>query len=152
MTTPAFNPRRLQSVRRTFYNMSRRYGQGAYIYRTTEAEVDRDTGERTVETERQFIRFCVQINDTQMRAVLYTPAMMQAIRNTAWQGAGVDTSSVVFLIYGPDTRNWGDITTTDYVWYDEDAYQVSEALKLNGGWILQAKLAEGSGPEEIGDF
>ena len=131
--------------------MTRRYGAEAHLYRITSSGVNRDTGVKTVETERVYLRNVIRSNDQLSRSVIYTAAMMQAIRSTAWQGGGQDVATATFMIYGPDMGNWGQIEPDQWIRYDDTSYQIVEAHETDGGWIISAKLAEGSGPTENND-
>lgn len=140
-----------RSLKRTFYNMTKRYGAEGYLYRILSSGVDHDTGLKTVETERKYIRNMLRADETVARSVVYTASQMQAIRSTAWQGGGQEVASTNFMIYANEMEDWGSIEPDQWIRYNDKSYQVVEALETAGGWIIAAKLAEGSGPAENND-
>lgn len=148
MREPTTNPRQATTLRRVFYNFTRRYGSEAKLYKHESASVDRDTGEKTVTTDRIIIRNVVKTPGRISREVLYTPAMMQAIRSSAWQGSGSDRLEIGFLIYFADIRSWGEIGPDQWIVHNGRSYQVVEAWEVEGGWIVNGTLTEGSGPDE----
>jgi len=145
---PTSNPRLRATFERLFYNMTRRYGTEGYLYKQEEASVDRDTGVKSEYTERVYIRNIVKAPFKVSREVIYTPSMMQSIRSSAWQGGGDDAVVTSFLLYRHDVRNWGTIETDQWILFGGKSYQVVEAHEVEGGWIVQTKRAEGSGPTE----
>lgn len=79
------------------------------------------------------------------RELSYTPAMMQAMRNFAWQGgAGQDSESAVFLILLQDLQGWGEITPTQWLRYEQETFQVVDILRSEGGWILSGRRIPGT--------
>ena len=145
------NANLLRSLTKTFYSMTRRYGSEGYLYRITDAYVNRDTGEKVVETERRRVRNLVHVPVSLARSVIYTPAMMQSIRSTAWQGGGTDDRVSTFVILRKDCRLWGEIEPDQWIRYNDKSYQISAAQEMAGGWLIEAKLSEGSGPAENND-
>ena len=145
------NPNLRRTLSRAFYSLSRRYGTQAYIYRSEDASVNMSTGVKTVDTERVFIRQCVVIPGELTRDVTFTPAMMQSIRPAAWQGVGSDEEVITLLLYKPDLKNWGNIEPDQWARVDKKSYQISRATETDGGWVLTATVAKGSGPDENDD-
>ena len=134
-----------RSLKRTYYRLSQRYGVQGNISRRTSADTDFVTGEtkQTVETRsiRKLVRVAVAGDS---REVIYTAAMMQSLRPFAWQGGqGQDTKNAIFLVFDNELRGW-EVTPEQWLRYDRENYQVVSALKNDGGWIIEAKLAVGS--------
>jgi hypothetical protein len=131
--------------------MTRRLGAEAYLYRILSSGVDHDTGMKTVETERMHIRNALRADETVARSVIYTASQMQAIRSSAWQGSGQEVAKTTFMIYIADMKDWGAIEPDQWIRYNDVNYQIVDALETAGGWILQCKVALGSGPAENND-
>ena len=145
MPEPTRNPRVERAQKRTFYNMTRRYGEQITLQKVDENEVDYTSGSRTRSYTEQIIRNAVYVPPSSQRKVLYTPAMMQAIRQFAWQGgAGQDVESTMFLIYQNDIKSWGEFDTSQRVLHRNKVYEVEGHQQFDGGIILNATLAKGS--------
>lgn len=134
-----------RSLKRTFYRLSQRYGQPGTITKRTSAETDFVTGKTAVSVENRSIRRVVRVAIAgDGREVIYTASMMQSLRPFAWQGGqGFNTKTAVFLIYVNELRDW-EITPEQWVRYESQNWQIVSALKNEGGWIIEAKKAQGS--------
>ena len=149
---PLTNPNVTRSQRQTFYNLTRRYGRGLYLYRVTESTTDYTTGTPTRTYDRVYIRNAVFVPSQTTRSVLYTPAMMQAVRQFAWQGgAGQDLESHTFLIAKRDAPTWCGVEPTQFIRCSGETYQVKSVDNLDGGYIIHCVAADGSGPGIIED-
>lgn len=145
------NPNVSRSLKKTFYHMTRRYGEPGYIYKVETGETNYDTGEVTRDVERTFIRKMVRVPSSMMRQVVYTPAMMQSLRQFAWQGGGTDVEQTVFMVFINDLKDWCEIEPSQWINYDNTSYQIDNVGKFDGGWLLGCKQAEGSGPNHWQD-
>lgn len=133
-----------RSLKRMFYRMSQRYGRLGTISRRTSAELDVVSGKTTSTIENRTIRKLVRIAVSgDGREVTYTAAMMQTLRPFAWQGFGQNTKTSVFLIYFAELRDF-EVTPECWVRYGSENYEVVSALKNEGGWIIEGKLAVGN--------
>ena len=133
-----------RSLKRTYYRLSQRYGTVGAISKRTSAETDFVTGKTKTTVENRTVRKMVRVATTgDGREVTYTAAMMQTLRPFAWQGFGQETKTSVFLIYKDELRDF-DITPECWIRYENESYEVVEALKNEGGWIIMGKLAVGS--------
>jgi hypothetical protein len=124
-----------------FYNFTRRYGERIIIRRVIENDIDYATGllERTYREET--IRNAVYIPPITERNVTYTPAMMQAIRQYAWQGSGQDMKESGFLFADRDLRNWDGFDPTQRIRWRDQTHEVVRIQKFDGGTIIWTKLA-----------
>lgn len=149
---PTTNPNVVRTQSRVFYNMTRRYGVGLYLYRVTESSTDYTTGTPTRTYERAYIRNAVYVPPRTTRSVEYTPAMMQAIRQYAWQGgAGQDMDATVFLVAKRDVPTWCGVEPTQFIRWRGETHQVADVQEFDGGYVIQCKAADGSGPGIIED-
>lgn len=145
MPEPTRNPNVTRSQRRTFYNMSRRYGEQIVIKKVDTSSTDYSTGDRTRTYTEQTIRNAVYIPPLTERNVTFTPAMMQAIREYAWQGgAGQDIEETGFLICYRDLRGWGEFDPTQRVDWRSKTYEVVRSQEFDGGVIVWTKVARQS--------
>ena len=150
---PDRNPNVSRSQRQVFYNVSRRYGAGLYLYKVATSGTDYSTGAVTRTYDRTYIRNAVHVPNSTTRNVTYTPAMMQAVRQYAWQGgAGQDLDSTTFLISDRDLRGWCLIDPTQFISWRGGWYQVTSVQDFDGGVIVQCKQAKGSGPASWEDI
>lgn len=146
---PTRNARTVRGLRRTFYALSRRHGEALYLYKVQEGSgtTDYSTGIVTRDYDRVFVRNAVPLPTTSKRNVTYTPAMMQSVRNFAWQGgAGTEQVDASFLIANRDLRDWCPIDSTQFVGWRGEFFQVETANHFDGGVIIGCKQAKGSGP------
>lgn len=142
---PTTNPRVQRTLRRTFYSLSRRYGVQIVLKKVLASDMDYTTGAPTRTYTTQTIRNAVVLPSAQQRDVTYTPAMMQSVRNFAWQGgAGTDKHDVTFLVANRDIRAWGDLDSTQYVEWDGQGYEVASATQFDGGVVIGCTAAKGS--------
>lgn len=125
--------------------MSRRYGSKATLYKLSSTDTDYETGQVTKTVEAKSLRRVVQIPVTGSREVTYTAAMMQSLRQFAWQGApGQNVRETMFLIPFDDLRGWDSIGAEQWIKYGDARYEVVEAQQTPGGWIVQAKQVKGT--------
>lgn len=144
---PTTNPRVQRTLRRTFYSLSRRYGVQIVLKKVATSDMDYTTGAPTRTYDSKTIRNAVVLPSAQQRDVTFTPAMMQSIRNFAWQGgAGTDKTATTFLIAGRDIRNWGDVDSTQYVEWNSQSIEVEKVTHFDGGVVVTCKSAKGSRP------
>lgn len=144
---PTTNPNVTRTQKQVFYNVTRRYGEGLYLYRVTESTTDYTTGTPTRTYDRVYIRNAVHVPETTTRNVTYTPAMMQAVRQFAWQGgAGQDIETTTFMVAKRDAPTWCGVESTQFIRWRGETYQVTDVQTLAGGYIIQCKVAKGSGP------
>lgn len=142
---PRTNPRVTKSLRRTFYNFSRRYGEQIKINKVDESSTDYETGGRTRTYESVTIRRAVPVPASLTREVSFTPSMMQAIREYAWQGgAGQDIETFSFLVADRDLRTWGEVDSTQFVEWRDNSYEVIRSWSYDGGFVIECKAARGS--------
>jgi len=142
---PTRNPRVGRSLRRVFYNFSRRYGEQIVLKKVATNGTDYQTGTRTRTYTSTTIRNAVHVPSITARNVTFTPAMMQAVRQYAWQGgAGTDTETLSFLIADQDIRGWGEIDPTQQVTWRGETYEVAGANHFDGGVIVNCVVAKGS--------
>lgn len=133
-----------RSLKRTFYRLSQKYGVTGIISKRTSSETDFITGKTADVVESRFIRKLVRVATAgDMREVIYTASMMQSLRPFAWQGFGQDTLNAVFMIYTNELRDW-EVTPEQWIRYSGQNYNVVSALKNDGGWIIEGRLAKGS--------
>jgi len=133
-----------RSLKRTFYRLSQRYGQRGLISKRTSTDLDLITGKTASTVENRNIRKLVRVAVSgDSREVTYTAAMMQTLRPFAWQGFGQNMKTSVFLIYANELRDF-DVTPECWIRYASENYEVVQALKNEGGWIIEGKLAVGS--------
>ncbi|MCP4896246.1 MAG: hypothetical protein GY906_04655 [bacterium] len=136
-----------RSLNRTFYSISRRYGEPIDIYKVLDRSVDYTTGNKTEQYETANIRNAVPVPTQIGRDVTYTPAMMQSVRKFAWQGgAGLEKEATTFLIAERDIPTWLRIEPTQFVIWRETTYQVVSIIDFDGGYIVNCEVAKGSGP------
>jgi hypothetical protein len=146
---PTRNARVVRSQRRVFYNFTRRYGEQATVNKVDTSATDYDTGNRTRTYTTVTIRNVVYVPSVTARNVTFTPAMMQAVRQYAWQGgAGTDIETVSFLIADQDLRKstWGEIEATQFIGWRGDNYEVVSSNQFDGGVVVNCKTAKGSRP------
>lgn len=141
MTEPAGNPNLLRSQRQTLYNLTRRWGVRIKLYRPLENEVDYATGSLDRTYRETVIRNAAYIPPITERQVIYTPAMMQAIREYAWQGSGQDVEETGFLIMKRDLEANTPVCLCSRVRYNGKTYEISKFQELEAGWIVWAKTA-----------
>lgn len=142
---PAPNSNLQRSIKRTFYSLTRRYGEPGTIYKRTSTDTDYDTGDVTNEFDSVHIRRIVQVPVEMQRQVMYTASMMQSLRPFAWQGGqGQNTAETMFMILQTDIPRWGDIGPEQWINRGGVNYQVSESVKTPGGWILTVKQVKGA--------
>lgn len=145
MSEPTTNPRVTRSQRRMFYNFTRRYGEAITLNKVDTNSMDYETGDRTRTYTTLNIRNAVYVPETQTRSVVYTPSMMQAVRQYAWQGgAGQDMEETMFLIYERDMRSWGEVDQTQFVVHRSVSYEVTGSQRFDGGVVINCKAARGS--------
>jgi hypothetical protein len=138
---PNSNPNVSRTLRQVFYNMTRRYGEQIEIRRVIENDIDYSTGNLSRTYRRETIRNAVYIPPITERNVNYTPAMMQAIRQFAWQGSGQDVQESGFLILARDLRSWGEVDPTQRIRWREHTHEVVRAQQFDGGMIIWTKVA-----------
>jgi len=144
---PTRNPRVTRTQRRVFYNFTQRYGELATINKVNTSDTDYTTGNRTRTYTTMSVRNAVYVPSITQRNVTFTPAMMQAVRQYAWQGgAGQDIETVSFLMADRELRGWGEIEPTQFVMWRGDSYEVVSSNKFDGGVVLNCKTAKGSRP------
>lgn len=142
---PTTNPNVTRSQRQTFYNFTRRYGEQIVLSKVTASEVDYTSGDLTRTTESLTVRNAVYVPPTRQSRVLYTPSMMQAIRQYAWQGgAGQNIEETMFLIYQKDMRNWGEVEHTQTVTHRSKIYDVKSSQSFDGGVIISCVETKGT--------
>jgi len=142
---PTRNARVANSQKRTFYNFTRRYGEQIVLSKVLESDVDYATGDPTRTYTSVTIRNAVYVPPTVARNVTYTPSMMQAVRQYAWQGgAGQDIETVSFLVCERDIRGWGDLDSTQFIQWRSSSYEVSDVQHFDGGVVVHCKIAKGS--------
>lgn len=149
---PSSNPNVSRSQRQVFYNFTRRYGEQIQLSKLNSTSVDYTTGELSRDYETKTIRNAVYVPPTAQNKVLYTPAMMQAMRQFAWQGgAGQNVEETMFLIFINDIRGWGKIDSTQRVSWRSQTYEVVSSQEFDGGIIISAKVARvGPQPQSFG--
>ena len=139
---PTRNANVTRSSRRFFYNMTRRYGEQATLRKVDTNGTDYTTGDRTRTYTDQTVRNAVYIPPLSQRNVTFTPSMMQAIRQYAWQGgAGQDIEETGFLIADREMRDWGPIDPTQRVLWRNKTYEVVRDQQFEGGVIIWTKVA-----------
>jgi hypothetical protein len=144
---PTTNPRVQRTLRRTFYSLTRRYGEAIYLMKVQTGSTNYSSGDVTRTFERVFIRKAVHVPQNSSRNVTFTPAMMQSIRNFAWQGGAGTTEEVeTFMIAARDLRGWCTIDPTQMISWHGSTYQITATQTFDGGVIIQCKQAKGSGP------
>jgi len=142
---PTSNPNVTRSQRQVFYNFTRRYGEQVTLSKVSSSSVDYTTGDLSRSLETKTIRNVVYVPPTRQSRVLYTPSMMQAIRQYAWQGgAGQSIEETMFLIYENDIRNWGEFENTQTVTHRSKVYDVKSVQSFDGGVILSAVETKGT--------
>ena len=147
---PDRNPNVSRTQKQVFYNFTRRYGESLELRRVIESEMDYATGARTRNYVARTIRNAVYIPSTTERSVQYTPAMMQAIRQYAWQGgAGQDIEESGFLIASRDLRNWDEFDPTDRLLWRNRTYELTRVQAFDGGVIIWAKAARSNETDEV---
>ena len=148
MPEPTTNARVTRSLRRVFYNFTRRYGVQIVLSKVNTAltnETNYTTGVRTRNYTDITIRRAVLVPSTTARDVTFTPAMMQAVRQYAWQGgAGTDKEMTSFLVADQDMRGWGEVDSTQFLTYNGKGYEVAGANHFDGGVIINCSIAKGS--------
>jgi len=142
---PTRNPRIDRAQKRVFYNLTRRYGVQIVLNKVLLSDVDYTTGDPTRTYTTLTIRNAVYVPPQVGRSVTYSPAMMQAIRQFAWQGgAGQDIETTAFLICERDMRAWGALDSTQFVTWREESYEVVDSHNFDGGVVVSCKVAKGS--------
>lgn len=142
---PTTNPNVTRSQSQVFYSFTRRYGEQIQLSKVTSSDVDYTTGDLTRSLETLSIRNAVWVPPQRQSQVLYTPAMMQAIRQYAWQGgAGQNIEETMFLVYYKDMRNWGEIENTQTVTHRGKIYDVVKGHTFDGGVIISCKETKGT--------
>lgn len=145
MPEPTANPNVTRTQRRTFYNFTRRYGEQIQLSKVSSSSVDYTTGDLTRSLETTTIRNAVYVPPTRQNKVIYTPSMMQAIRQYAWQGgAGQNIEETMFLISQRDIRNWGEIEATQTVVHRSKTYDVKSVQTFDGGVIISGTETKGT--------
>jgi hypothetical protein len=142
---PTNNPNVTRTQRRTFYNFTRRYGEQIQLSKVSSSSVDYTTGDLSRSLETTTIRNAVYVPPTRQNRVIYTPSMMQAIRQYAWQGgAGQNIEETMFLISQRDIRNWGEIEATQTVIHRGKTYDVKSVQTFDGGVIISGVETKGT--------
>lgn len=142
---PTTNPNVTRTQLRTFYNFTRRYGEQITLSKVTSSAVDYTTGDLTRSLETLSVRNAVYVPPTRQSRVLYTPSMMQAIRQYAWQGgAGQNIEETMFLVYYKDMRNWGEVENTQTVTHRGKTYDVVSANTFDGGVVISCTETKGT--------
>lgn len=142
---PNTNPNVTRAQKQTFYNITRRYGEQIQLSKVTSSEVDYTTGDLTRSLESTTVRNAVYVPPTAQHNVLYTPSMMQAIRQYAWQGgAGQNLEETMFLISERDIRDWGVIESTQTVLHRSKVYDVVSVQTFDGGVVINCKQTKGT--------
>ena len=132
-----------RSLKQTFYRLTQRYGVTGAIFQRTTGEPDFVTGKTTQTIESRSLRKLVRVAVAgDSREVTYTASMMRALRPFAWQGSGQDIRNGVFLIFANELRGW-EVTPDQWLRYDNRNWHIMSVLKNQGGWIIEAKMAEG---------
>ncbi len=145
MAEPTVNARVSRSSRRVFYNMTRRYGEQIVINKVDTNSIDYTTGSRTRTYTSTTVRNAVHVPTLTARDVTFTPAMMQAIRQYAWQGgAGTDKETTSFMVFDHDIREWGEVDPSQQVEWRGETYEVAGANHFDGGVIINCTIAKGS--------
>jgi len=135
-----------RTLRRTFYSLTRRYGQPGTLVKRAGTDVDFSTGNFTQTTVIHQIRNLVKLPSSTARQIIYTPSMMRSMRQFAWQGGqGTDTEETIFMIQIEDVRGWGKIESSQWIHCQQKNYEVVGADEYPGGWIIAAKRVEGPG-------
>jgi len=145
---PTRNPNVSRSQKQVFYRMTRRYGEQIRIRQVIENDLDYATGTLVRSYREETVRNAVYIPPTNQRNVTYTPAMMQAIRQYAWQGSGQDIDETGFLIAERDIRNWGPFDPTQRVRWRDNTYEVVRDQTFDGGVIVWCKVAVNTHTED----
>lgn len=143
MAEPNVNLRRQAASRRTFYSLSRRYGEQLTLRKLDTDTLDLTTGDTARTYTEAVIRNAVPMPAIEQRSVIYTPSMMQAIRQFAWQGGGQDLEESGFLIYGPDIPStWGEIDTSQNIVWRDRTHEIVKVQEFDGGvlvWTTEVK-------------
>lgn len=125
--------------------MTRRYGEQIQLTKVSSSEVDYTTGDLTRSLETVTIRNAIFIPPTRQNRVIYTPAMMQAIRQYAWQGgAGQNIEETMFAISHRDIRNWGEVEATQTVIHRNKTYDVKSVQTFEGCVVISAVETKGT--------
>lgn len=145
MREPTANPNYVRTQRQVFYNMTRRYGEQIQLSKVSSSSVDYTTGDLTRSLETTTIRNAVYVPPSRQNKVVYTPAMMQAIRQYAWQGgAGQSVEQTMFLISDRDIRDWGEVEATQTVIHRSKTYDVKSVQTFDGGVIISGVETKGT--------
>lgn len=127
--------------------MTRRYGEQIVLSKVATSSTAYTTGSRTRTYTSTTIRNAVRVPTMTAHNVTYTPSMMQAVRQFAWQGgAGTDAETVSFMIADQDVRGWGEVDATQYITWRDESYEVQNANHFDGGIIVNCVAAKGSRP------
>ena len=142
---PTSNPNVTRTSNQTFYNITRRYGEQIQLSKVSSSSVDYTTGDLTRTLEATTVRNAVYVPPIRQNKVVYTPSMMQAIRQFAWQGgAGQNIEETMFLIHARDIRNWGAVEATQTVIHRSKTYDVVSVQTFDGGVVISCRETKGT--------
>lgn len=139
-------------IRQALYALKRTYGASIDIYKLVSTDTDVRTGTKTIDKTVYPVARAIVLPETMKRAAKQVSALAATSKDVMSPGAGTyDTGRRIFLIDRLDVPTLPDLSSDDWIVYDNGKYQVAEveALEVNSGWAITAKRIVGEIPEQI---
>jgi hypothetical protein len=137
-------------VRRTLYNLKRKYGAQMDIYKTITMSVDQKTGRRSTTRVKYTVKKCILLPVTLARKIT-----IYVISRTFPYGGEYDTTARIAIVDATDFPKGVTITNDDYCIIKqrerEHRYEIKTVEQMEGdfAYILSLKETVGAPPQSI---
>ena len=150
------NPSMDVLIKRTLYDLKRRYGNEIQVYRLEDTTTDYETGVKTASKSVIDIRHAVVLPAAEMRRFFASIAFITASKQFLSPGnQGYDQSQRGFIIQHQDLAEAGspeyEFQPEDWIVYRGNRHEVEriERLEFDTGWLIIGKELKGTVPERI---
>jgi len=143
------NPSMDALIKRTLYDLKRRYGNEIQVYRLDSSSTDYETGVKSATTSVIDIRHAVVLPASEMRRYFASIAFITASKQFLSPGnQGFDQSQRGFIVASQDAPDF-EFEPEDWIVYRGKRYDVAviERLEFDTGWLVIGKELKGTVPE-----
>jgi len=147
MSNPSLN----YLIKRTLYDLKKRYGNEISVYRLEASNTDYETGVKTATKSVIDVRSAIVLPTNEVRRFFASIAFITASKQFLSPGnQGFDQNQRGFIIAAEDIPGF-EFEPEDWIVYRGKRYDVSviERLEFDTGWLIIAKELKGTVPERI---
>jgi len=141
-------------MRLVLYALKRQYGGTISIYKVGDAEVDYDTGVKTIPKSVVVVRRAIILPTKAMREAVQTISVISANKKFVF-GGSYDSSTRFFIVDRRDASTL-QLTESDYIVYTNSfgvarRYEVKDfqEFEFDSAWVITGKAVFGEVPEQI---